>query len=91
MKRILIERDPSPIKLEVLNVDDWALISEPVGVTERQYKNTETSYIIEGAGKIEVKGGEDVFFIEGDLLTILPDTTCIWNVTETTERNCKQG
>ena len=91
MNQVLVEQDPSPMKLEVLNVDDWPLVREPPGTSDRSYLHTETSYIVEGTGQIEVSGGETVRISEGDLVTVMPHTQCTWNITEAIERHYYKG
>ena len=53
MPQVLVEHDPSPMKLEVLDVEEWPTVIEPVGSSEHVYRQTETSYIVGGAGVIE--------------------------------------
>jgi len=79
------------MKLEVLNVDDWPLATEPVGVTERTVVHTETSYIVSGSGEITTADGDHIAFAEGDLVTVMPDTACTWNITEAIERHYSNG
>ena len=91
MSAVLVEQFPSPMKLEVLGVDDWAVASEPVGTTERHADVTETSFILSGAGEITVKGEAPVSFAAGDLVTVMPQTLCVWNITEAIERHYYKG
>ena len=91
MAKILVEHSPSPMKLEVLNVDDWPIVREPSGMIERHYDQTETSYIAEGEGVIHSEDGDTIEFYEGDMITILPDTSCRWNITEPIERHYYKG
>jgi len=91
VKQLLVEHDPSPMKLEVLNVDHWPLVHEPEGVVHRSTKNSETSYIVSGSGEISTPAGESVSFVEGDLITVMPDTQCTWNITEAIERHYYNG
>ncbi len=91
MNQVLIEQSPSPMKLEVLNVDDWAVARDPEGVAERYYPQTEMSYIVDGAGTITTPEGDVVQFASGDLLTIMPETHCVWYITEAIERHYNKG
>ena len=79
------------MKLEVLNVDDWPLINEAVGEIVRHCAETETSFVIDGTGRVEVEDGEPVSFSAGDLVTVLPDTRCTWHITEAIERHYYKG
>ena len=91
MTQVLVEHDPSPMKLEVMQVDDWPCVKEPEGQFERDYSSSETSYIAEGAGNIELADGSVVMFGAGDLLTVMPETCCVWNITEAIERYYSKG
>ncbi len=91
MSAVLVEQFPSPMKLEVLGVDDWPIVTEPVGTTERYNESTETSLIASGSGEIIVKNEDPVTFAAGDLLTVMPHTRCVWNITEAIERHYYKG
>ncbi len=79
------------MKLEVLNVDEWPLMKEAVGSVPRSYEHTETSYILEGAGNIVASNCQPVHFNVGDLVTVMPETECVWNITEEIERHYSKG
>ena len=79
------------MKLEVLGVEDWPLVVEPAGLVVRHCPSTETSYIAGGAGEITVRGEEPVRFAAGDLVTVMPDTECTWDITEEIERHYYKG
>lgn len=79
------------MKLEVLGVDDWPVAMEPVGTTERMVEVTETSYILAGTGEISAPGEPPVSFSPGDLVTVMPHTLCVWNITEAIERHYNKG
>ncbi len=89
--QVLVEQAPSPMKLEVLNVEYWPVIKEPAGISERHYAETETSFIVAGAGEIAVEGQATVKFTAGDLVTVLPETQCLWHVTAAIERHYCKG
>ena len=72
-------------------MDDWSVIREAPGDSERHYPATETSYIARGCGHILVDGEEPQSFCTGDLITVLPDTLCVWNITEAIERYYSKG
>ena len=91
MPRVLLEKSPSPMKLDVLGAEDWPLVVEPVGRMVRYCPATETSYIADGAGEISVQGEEPVRFCAGDLVTVMPDTECAWNITEEIQRHYYKG
>jgi len=91
MGQVLIEKSPSPMKLEVLNVDHWSIDQKAEGEVEFYYEDTETSLIIEGAGEIRAADGTSVGFSAGDLVTIMPGTRCVWHITEAIERHYHKG
>ncbi|MGI9316174.1 MAG: cupin domain-containing protein, partial [bacterium] len=64
---------------------------EAIGVSKREYPQSETSYILEGSGEIQFSDDESVSFIAGDLVTVMPETSCIWNITEAIERHYSKG
>ena len=86
MSDILIERDVSPLKLEVLGVEDWAMRREEVASSERAFAQTETTYIVSGRAEIILPDGELLEIDAGDLVTFLPDSRCVWKVIEAMER-----
>jgi len=91
MSNLLVESDPSPMKLEILNVDDWPVTKEACGSVSRSNNATEMHYIVEGAGEIFTEAGDHIRFAAGDMVTVMPDTTCTWNITEAIERHSSSG
>ena len=91
MGAILVEHDPSPMKLEVLGVEDWPVGGEEVSVFDKVYGGTETSYILRGRAEITPEGGETVVVRPGDLVTFMPDTRCTWRIIEAMERHCREA
>ena len=86
MSQILVEHDPSPMKLEVLYVDCWP-VKEAPGSYHRKTELCETSYIVEGEAQISTSDEPPVKVIAGDLVTIMPDTDCVWHITREIERH----
>jgi hypothetical protein len=91
LTQVLVEKDPSPMKLEVLYVEEWPVAIDSVGSSAHVYPITETSYILEGEGEIEAIGEDAVLVGAGDLVTILPDTTCTWTITKEIQRHYSKG
>jgi len=91
MTGVLIEHDPSPMKLEVLGVDGWPTRSDPVSVQAISYECTETSLLIAGHAVITPEDGEPVEAREGDLVICLGGITCVWDIKETVIRHYKDG
>ena len=91
MTQVLVEQYPSPMKLEVLNVDDWPILQHEAGRFETREERTETSLIVEGEAEIQVDGEQPVVIREGDLVTILPGTRCSWHITKAIKRHHSLG
>ena len=91
MNKVLVEQNPSPMKLEVLGIDDWPVTRDAIGTSERNYPQSETSYILEGSGEIRVPNNETISITAGDLITVMPETRCVWNITEEIERHYYKG
>ena len=88
---VLVEHDPSPLKLEVLGVFDWPESRES-GLRECAARAaTETSYILEGEARIDANGQPPVDVSEGDLVTVMPDTACVWIITKAIVRHYSNG
>lgn len=88
MSQALKESDPSPMKLEILGVEDWPLVINAVGQMETRTTVTETSYIAEGAAEITAEDGAVTAVGAGDLLTLLPDGQFRWTITKEIHRHC---
>ena len=88
---ILVESDPSPMKLEVLGVDEWEIaVREPATFT-REYDHTETCYILAGEACITPRNGDPVWVGEGDLVTLLPGLVCTWFIRTPTRTRVRVG
>ena len=88
---VLVEHDPSPMKLEVLGVDDWSISIDAVSVQEKTHAHTETHYILRGRAEITPQDGQTVVVRAGDLVTCMPDARCRWKITEALERHHRKG
>ncbi len=81
MNQILVEHAPSPMKLEVLNVENWPMTQKPVGEhASSAVTVSQTFYIEEGDAVIVIEGEQPIEVSSGDLLTILPGKDCEWHV-----------
>ena len=78
------------MKLEVLGVDDWPLVDEKPGQFQKYYNQSEISYIVDGEGMIDFVDGQ-IVFESGDLVTVMPETTCTWNITKAIQRHYSNG
>lgn len=93
MNGILVERGVSPMKLEVLGVEDWAVVceeaGEEAGERPRHFAQTESTYILEGSAELTDSAGQTTVIGGGDLVTFLPDTRCTWRTLEPMQRAVK--
>ncbi len=78
--QITIEHNPSPMKLEVMHVDSWAIWSKEVSSFPWQYEQTETCYILEGEVIVTPNGSEPVTLKAKDLVTFPKGMSCHWQV-----------
>ena len=88
MNQVLVEGDPSPMKLEIMGAEDWPLLSHAQGSYQHTVNATETSYIVNGSATIVCGNSAPTAVNEGDLLTIMPDTQCVWTITKAIQRHC---
>ena len=80
MDDILLERNPSPAKLEVVGVYDWPIWTKEVSTFPWTYERRETCYFLEGDVIVTPEGGEPVHMGEGDLVTFPAGMTCTWEI-----------
>ncbi len=80
MDRILVERNVSPAKLEVLGVDDWPIWTKEVSTFPWTYDEKETCYFLEGDVVVTPEGGQPVQMGEGDLVIFSAGTKCVWEI-----------
>jgi len=89
--QILVERSPSPMKLDVMYVEDWETWEKDVSKFPWSYDQTETCYIIAGEAVITPDDGEPVIIAEGDLVTFLAGLTCTWEIRKPIRKYYKIG
>ena len=88
---ILLERKPSPMKLEVLGVYDWPIWRKEVSKFEWSYAQQETCYILRGKFIVTPEGGEPQEFARGDLITFPQGMQCTWEILEDVEKHYDFG
>lgn len=82
MRWITVEHDPSPMKLDVLNVEDWPLWTKEVSTFPWTYESTEICYILEGEAIVTPQEGEPVTLRAHDLVNFSAGLQCTWQVIE---------
>ena len=84
METILCEHRPSPMKLEVMGVYDWAVWKKEVCSFTRYCKDTETHYFARGKAIVTSIEGERREFHRGDLVTF-PAGSYAWEILKPVE------
>ncbi len=91
MDKILVEHNPSPMKLEVMGVEDWPIWTKEVSTFKWSYDQTETCYLLEGEVIVTPDGGDPVRLREGDLVTFQADLSCTWEVRSPVRKHYRLG
>ncbi|MCP5303809.1 MAG: cupin domain-containing protein [Chromatiaceae bacterium] len=89
--QILLERNPSPMKLEVLGVYDWPIWRKEVSSFPWTYQQQETCYVLRGRFTVTPQGGEPQSFQRGDLITFPQGMRCTWEILEDVEKHYDFG
>ncbi len=85
-QRIILERNPSPMKLEVMGVERWGIWRKRVSSFPWNYNQQETCYILRGRFTVTPDGGEPQEFKRGDLITFPAGMSCTWDIQEDVEK-----
>lgn len=88
---ILLERNPSPAKLEVLGVYDWPIWRKKACTFDWTYADHEICYILEGRFRVTLEGNEPQEFRRGDLITFPAGMKCVWEILEDVEKHYNFG
>ena len=88
---ILVERKPSPMKLEVLGVYQWPIWRKEVSTFPWTYDVQETCYVLRGRFVVTPDGGEPMEFGRGDLITFPKGLSCTWQILEPVEKHYDFG
>jgi uncharacterized cupin superfamily protein len=80
MHEILLERNPSPERLEQMGVYTWPIWEKDASVFPWTYDSNETCYLLEGRVTVTPDGGEPVSFQAGDLVTFPNKMSCNWEI-----------
>ena len=85
-QKIILERNPSPMKLEVMGVERWGIWRKEVSTFPWTYNQQETCYILRGRFTVTPDGGEPQEFKRGDLITFPAGMSCTWEIHEDVEK-----
>jgi len=89
MDMILVERNPSGAKLDVMGVYDWPVWSKEASTFVWNYDKTETCYFLDGDVIVTPDGGEPVSMGAGDLVIFPKGMSCTWEIREPVEKHYK--
>lgn len=84
---ILLERNPSPMKLEVMGVYDWPIWRKESSSFPWTYQQRETCYVLRGRFTVTPEGGEPQAFRRGDLIIFPAGMQCTWEIHEDVEKH----
>lgn len=91
MSKILVEHDPSPMKLEVMGVEDWPIWTKEASTFQWYYEQTETCYLLEGDVIVKPDAGEPVHLRAGDFVTFLAELSCTWEIRAPVKKHYRLG
>ena len=86
-EKILLERNPSPAKLDVVGVYDWPIWRKEASKFPWTYDRQETCYILRGRFTVTPDGGEPQEFKRGDFITFPKGMSCTWEILEDVEKH----
>ena len=86
MDKILVEKNASSMKMDVLGVYDWATWEKEVSEFPWEYKMTESCYIIDGEAIVTPEDGEPVTIERGDYVIFPKGMKCTWKIIEPIEK-----
>ena len=91
MNQILIEKSPSPGKLEVLGVESWPTQTMLVGKHTHHCKGNEEYYVSAGKAILDCGSHPGETIGDGDLVFIPQGLTVTWDVIDTVECHRRPG
>ncbi len=77
---IQIERNPTPDRLQELEVSSWPIWTKEVSEFPWHYSESETCYFLEGDVTVTSDGGQPVKMGKGDLVTFPEGMSCTWKI-----------
>lgn len=80
MADIRIEHRPSPAKLDVMGVFEWAIWQKEISIFSWIYDKNEICYILEGECVVTPEQGEPVTCKRGDLVHFPAGLKCEWEI-----------
>lgn len=90
MKRIKVEKNPSPERLKELNVESWSPWSCGVSTFDWEYSEDEICYIQEGKAIVETEEGTTEI-TKGELVFFPRGLKCRWQILEPIKKVYRLG
>lgn len=87
MDLITVEHNPSPMKLDAMQLDSWPVASKEPGTFQCTYKTKEVCYLLSGEALVTPDGGEPVTIKARDLVNFAKGLSCTWEVRATVKRH----
>lgn len=91
MDPILVEHNPSPMKLDVIGVYDWPIWNKEPSTFPWTYDQKETCYLLEGEAVVTPDGGAPVTIVEGDLVMFPAGMSCTWEIRQAVSKHYRFG
>jgi len=91
MDPILVEHNPSPMKLDVIGVYDWPIWNKEPSTFPWTYDQKETCYLLEGEAVVTPDGGAPVTIVEGDLVMFPAGMSCTWEIRQSVSKHYRFG
>lgn len=91
MDPILVEHNPSPMKLDVIGVYDWPIWNKEPSTFPWTYDQKETCYLLEGEAVVTPDGGTPVTIVESDLVTFPAGMSCTWEIRQAVSKHYRFG
>ena len=91
MRRIKVERRPSPERLKELGVKQWRIWNKEVSEFPWTYDEPETGYFLAGEVTVTGEDGEVVEVGQGDLVTFPAGMSCKWKISRDVKKHYRFG
>jgi len=89
--QILVENDPSPMKLDVMGVEEWDVWEREPSEFPWEYVETETCYLLAGEAEITPVNGKPTTIRAGDLVVFMGGLQCHWRIKTAIRKHYRIG
>lgn len=79
---ITVEHNPSPMKLDAMNVDSWPIWAKEISTFDWHYDRRERCYILAGEAIVTPAGGAPVTIRARDLVNFAAGLRCTWQIVQ---------